>query len=304
MTDSTHVPHDAAGALIAWYAAMGVDSAVSDPAVDWLQRPTTPPRRASDLLPARDPSQSAPPPTPARSRDKTPLPGLREELGRAPAAPRTANGGTGARAPVEATPDDSAGIAAAAELAASAGSLAELRSALEGFDGCALKKTARSMCFMRGAEQARLMVIGEAPGRDEDRSGIPFVGRAGQLLDKMLAAIAHDETNTHITNIVYWRPPGNRTPSDVEAQICRPFLDAQIRFVDPDVILLMGGAAAKLMTGQSTGIMRMRGKPLTLKLGGRERTLMPTLHPAYLLRQPAEKRKAWQDLLATEALLA
>lgn len=284
----TERPAEIAGALIAWYAAMGVDSAVADPATDWLQRPRTPPRRASDILPAPN---------------SRPLP-----IAAAPGAPAQA---PTPRIPSRAPPQDqdaaSEGLAAVTEagtLASAATSLAELRGAIEGFDGCPLKKTARKMCFMRGAEQARLMVIGEAPGRDEDRSGLPFVGRAGQLLDKMLAAIDHGEANTHITNIVYWRPPGNRTPNDAEAQVCRPFLERQIALVDPDVILLMGGSAAKLMTGQTAGIMRMRGKPLNASHGGRERILMPTLHPAYLLRQPAEKRKAWHDLQAVRDTLA
>ena len=125
-----------------------------------------------------------------------------------------------------------------------------------GFDGCGLKATAKNLCFYRGAERARLMLIGEAPGRDEDLEGKPFVGRAGKLLDKMLAAIGLSEADVHITNIVYWRPPGNRTPTPQEAQACRPFLERQVELVAPEVVLALGGAAAKQLFDVADGIMR------------------------------------------------
>jgi DNA polymerase len=147
------------------------------------------------------------------------------------------------------------------------------------------------------------MLIGEAPGRDEDLAGKPFVGRAGQLLDKMLAAIGLQEEDVHITNIVYWRPPGNRTPTPQEAQVCRPFLERQIELVAPKVIVLLGGAAAKQLLDVTEGIMRIRGKQRTLVIGTHNIQAMATLHPAYLLRTPAAKRLAWRDLLAIKALL-
>ena len=192
---------------------------------------------------------------------------------------------------------------AARAAAGDAKSLADLRTRLEGFNGCGLKATAKNLCFFRGAERARLMIIGEAPGRDEDLSGTPFVGPAGQLLDKMLAALGLGEADVHITNTVYWRPPGNRTPSPQETQACRPFLDRQIELVAPDVIALLGGAAANTVLGVSGGIMRLRGTWKEIESGDRRIRVMPSLHPAFLLRTPANKRQAWRDMLAiVEAL--
>ena len=147
------------------------------------------------------------------------------------------------------------------------------------------------------------MIIGEAPGRDEDLEGRPFVGRAGQLLDRMLAAIDLDESAVHITNIVYWRPPGNRTPTPQETQICRPFLERQAELVRPELILLLGGAAAKAVFDTAEGIMRLRGKWRDVKLGQVDVRALATLHPAYLLRTPAAKRLAWRDLLTLKSVL-
>jgi DNA polymerase len=192
---------------------------------------------------------------------------------------------------------------AARTAARQAGSLEELRATLAGFDGCGLKATAKNLCFYRGAAHARLMLIGEAPGRDEDLQGKPFVGRAGQLLDKMLAAIGLTEMQVHITNIVYWRPPGNRTPTPQESQVCRPFMERQVELVAPDFLLLLGGAAAKEILGVTDGIMRIRGKWRDVTLGERKVRALATLHPAYLLRTPTAKRQAWRDLLAVKAAL-
>jgi uracil-DNA glycosylase len=147
------------------------------------------------------------------------------------------------------------------------------------------------------------MLIGEAPGRDEDLQGKPFVGRAGQLLDKMLAAIGLTEADVHITNIVYWRPPGNRVPTPQEAQVCRPFIERQVELVAPDFVLLLGGAAAKGILDVADGIMRVRGKWREVTLGERTVRTIATLHPAYLLRTPGAKRLAWRDLLAVRAAL-
>ncbi len=196
----------------------------------------------------------------------------------------------------------------AAELGArsaakSAQNLEALEAALANFDGCGLKATAKNLCFYRGAPKARVMIIGEAPGRDEDIAGKPFVGRAGQLLDKMLAAIGLNETSVHITNIVYWRPPGNRTPTPQEAQVCRPFLERQLELVDPEVVILLGGAAAKAILDTPEGIMRIRGKWRETQIGARTVKTLATLHPAYLLRTPAAKRLVWRDLIAIRAAL-
>jgi DNA polymerase len=196
-----------------------------------------------------------------------------------------------------------AALASARESVRSARSLDELEALLQRFEGCPLKATAKTTCVYRGAPTARLMVIGEAPGRDEDLAGKPFVGRAGQLLDRMLAAIELTEADVHITNIVYWRPPGNRTPTPEEAQACRPFLERQIDLVAPEIILTLGGPAAKAMLDSPDGILKLRGRWREVQIGGRTIRLMPTLHPAYLLRQPEAKRQAWRDLLQLKAAL-
>ena len=201
-----------------------------------------------------------------------------------------------ARAPAApAAADDAIGGAMVA--AASATTLAELQAALEVFDGCGLKRTATNTVFADGVAHAPVMLIGEAPGRDEDRSGKPFVGRAGQLLDKMLASIALDrKTNAYITNVINWRPPDNRDPSPEEAAACLPFLRRHIELVNPRVIVLLGAVAARHVMGITEGIMRSRGRWMEYRVGDRMVPIMPTLHPAYLLRQPAHKKLAWRDL--------
>ncbi|HWC62000.1 MAG TPA: uracil-DNA glycosylase [Rhizomicrobium sp.] len=193
-------------------------------------------------------------------------------------------------------------IGDAQALAAAATSLAELKIALEGFEGCALKRTATNTVFADGTAQGRVMFIGEAPGRDEDRSGKPFVGRAGQLLDRMLASIGLDRRiNTYITNVINWRPPDNRDPSPEEAAMCLPFLRRHIELADPGVIVLLGAVAARHVMGISDGIMKSRGRWMEYRVGTRMVPVMPTLHPAYLLRQPAHKKLAWRDLQSLAA---
>jgi DNA polymerase len=184
-----------------------------------------------------------------------------------------------------------------------AASLAELEALVAAFEGCALKRTAKSLCFARGSDSASIMLIGEAPGRDEDLQGKPFVGRAGQLLDRMLASIGLSDEHVYITNTVYWRPPGNRTPSPEEIEACAPFLARQIELLSPRVLVLLGGAAAKTMLGVSEGIMRLRGKWLNYASANGDIPALATLHPAYLLRNPAAKRLAWRDLLALRAAI-
>jgi len=184
-----------------------------------------------------------------------------------------------------------------------AATLAELKILVEQFDGCTLKRTAKNLCFSRGNDAAKLMLIGEAPGRDEDIAGRPFVGRAGQLLDRMLASIGLDEAGVYITNVVYWRPPGNRTPTPEEVEACAPFLARQIELVAPRVLMLLGGAAAKSMLGTSEGIMRLRGKWLNYGARSGNISTLATLHPAYLLRNPSAKKLAWRDLLMIKAAL-
>ena len=211
-----------------------------------------------------------------------------------------------ARAPAPAAPipaGDAIGGAMAA--ASTANSLAELQAALEAFDGCALKRTATNTVFADGVAQAPVLLIGEAPGRDEDRIGKPFVGRAGQLLDKMLASIGLDrKTNAYITNVINWRPPDNRDPSPEEAAQCLPFLRRHIELANPQVIILLGAVAARHVVGVSDGIMKLRGRWMDYRVGDRMVPLMPTLHPAYLLRQPAHKKLAWRDLQSVRDRLA
>jgi len=187
---------------------------------------------------------------------------------------------------------------AARALAASCTTLAELRAALEGFEGCALKRSAKTTVFADGNPQARIMCIGEAPGRDEDREGRPFVGRAGKLLDQMLSAIGLDRTTVYIANILPWRPPENRDPSPEEGAICLPFLRRQIELVDPEILVLLGAVSVRHLLGFTEGIMRTRGRWEIYQTDKRAIPAMPTLHPAYLLRQPVAKRLAWRDLVA------
>jgi len=190
-------------------------------------------------------------------------------------------------------------------LAAGAVDLDALKGAIARFEGCALKSAgARQAVFARGAPDAPVMVIGEAPGAEEDLQGAPFVGRAGQLLDRMLAAAGLDG-RVFITNTVFWRPPGNRTPTLSEQQACAPFLERAIALVAPKLLLLVGGASAKSVLGQTDGILSIRGRWFEWRSadGAQEIPALPTLHPAFLLRQPAAKKKAWEDLLTlTERL--
>lgn len=307
--------------MLAWYGEAGVDCAVGEAPVDWLARGPSPPG-ADFIYPdiatgAQSTGPATAPMRPAARPEMRPetRPAMRAPLethgaaapGRPPAPPQqarrpAATPAEGARPPPArfATAPPDAAETEARRIAASVGDLAGLAAALSRFDGCALKATAKSTCVFRGAERARLMIIGEAPGRDEDLEGRPFVGRAGQLLDRMLKAIDLDETSVHITNVVYWRPPGNRTPTAQETQVCRPFLERQLQLVEPELMLLLGGAAAKAMLDTADGIMKLRGKWREAEIGGRKVRTMATLHPAYLLRTPASKRLAWRDLLAVK----
>jgi DNA polymerase len=196
-----------------------------------------------------------------------------------------------------------AAVMAAREAAATASSLEELRAILERFDGCALKATASRLVFADGNPEGRLMFVGEAPGRDEDIQGLPFVGASGQLLDRMLAAIGLDRTSVYIANIVPWRPPGNRTPTPQESQTCLPFLRRQIELVDPDVLVCLGGPSAQTLLAVKEGIMRTRGRWLGFQTGTREIRAIATFHPAFLLRSPLQKRIAWRDFLAIKKAL-
>ncbi|MCB1381415.1 MAG: uracil-DNA glycosylase [Notoacmeibacter sp.] len=203
-----------------------------------------------------------------------------------------------------AVPDEGQ-VMRARDLARGAETLDALRKLYMEFDGCNLKFAAKSFVFADGNPDADLMIIGEAPGREEDLQGLPFVGRSGQLLDRMLAAIGRDRSSAYITNVIAWRPPGNRTPTPHETEICRPFLERHIELMAPKAILTLGGPAAKAVTHAAQGIMRLRGNWITHRTpGGMEIAVMPSLHPAYLLRNPAHKKLAWHDLLAVKMRLA
>jgi uracil-DNA glycosylase len=193
-----------------------------------------------------------------------------------------------------AAPDDAR--RSAASIAASAKNLDELRDLLEKFDGCGLKATATRLVFSDGAPNSRIMLVGEGPGGDEDRIGRPFVGRAGQLLDRMLAAIELDRSKVYIANVVPWRPPGNRTPTPQETTICLPFIRRQIELVGPKLLVCLGGSSAQTLLGLKEGITRTRGQWYDYAMAGGAIKALPMLHPAYLLRQPAQKRAAWRDL--------
>ena len=258
--------------LLDFYLEAGVDALVGEQPVNRLAAP----------------EPAAPPP--ARPRQPMALPSDLEIKGRAspPAAPQA--------------PD--AAAMAAREAARSAKTLDELRAILERFDGCALKATATQLVFADGNPKARVMLVGEAPGRDEDIEGLPFVGRSGKLLDRMLAAIGLDRTSVYIANIVPWRPPGNRTPTPQESQICLPFILRQIELVDPDILVCLGNPSAQTLLGIKDGITKTRGRWFTFNTGKREIRAMPTFHPAFLLRSPLQKRFAWRDFLAIKKALA
>jgi DNA polymerase len=213
----------------------------------------------------------------------------------APAAPA---------APLSPSPNAAAPMPAVNGEAAAATGLAELEAAVRAFEGCALKRTATNTVFADGVQGAPLMIIGEAPGGDEDRIGKPFVGRSGQLLDRMLAAIGYSrQTNTYITNILFWRPPGNRKPTGDEIAACLPFVWRHIALGQPRLVLLSGGTATASMLGRAEGITRLRGRWFDLDVPGLDRPVpaLATYHPSFLLRSPARKSEAWRDLLALEA---
>ncbi len=270
MNDTTDNPL----ATLSWLVEAGADEAIAEAPVNRLAARSNPPLEGSKGR-ARDQARPVGSKLTPHSRDN-----LGEGRKFVPA-------------------DDAIGGAMAA--AARATSLAELQAAMEAFDGCALKRTATNTVFADGVAEGGIMLIGEAPGRDEDRIGKPFVGRAGQLLDKMLAAIAlNRKTNAYITNVINWRPPDNRDPSPEEAAQCLPFLRRHIELANPGVIILLGAVAARHVVGISDGIMKLRGRWLEYRVGDRMVPLMPTLHPAYLLRQPAHKKLAWRDLQAVK----
>jgi uracil-DNA glycosylase len=255
---------EALKALVEWYVEAGVDLAVDETPHDRFQPPAAQPLAA-----------------PAAAARQAPAPALVKPL---------------AMAPDEA-------VSEARRRASSAQTLEELRELLAAFDGCALKQTANRLVFADGAPGARVMLVGEAPGAEEDREGVPFVGRSGKLLDRMLAAVGLKRSEVYIANVIPWRPPGNRTPTPQETAICLPFVARQIELARPDILICLGGPSAQTLLRQREGIMRLRGAWFEYAAGERVIPALATLHPAYLLRQPGQKRLAYRDMLALKAKL-
>jgi uracil-DNA glycosylase family 4 len=275
MSDAHPHPLD----VLRFYAENGVDIALDEVAPNRLAEPAAVFEGHKFEVPKREATKPfGAPPAPARpqaaQRNVTP-----------PAAPEAA-------------------IRDAGQLAANANTLDELRVAVESFEGCALKATAMRTVFADGNPEARVMFVGEGPGADEDREGLPFVGRSGKLLDRMIAAIGLDRTNAYIANIIPWRPPGNRTPTPQESAICLPFIKKQIELADPDILVCLGGPSAATLLELKEGITRTRGRWFEYDTGKRKIKAIALFHPAYLLRSPAHKKLAWQDLLSIKKALA
>jgi DNA polymerase len=274
-----HVPPDRAAllALLDFYVEAGVDMAVDEMPHDRLAEPaevTEPETRHGAAAPFPALERAPRPQRPLQRMETKALP---------------------------ASPDEAA--QSARERARNAQDLAELQSLLAAFEGCGLRVTAKSLVFADGNPQGRVMFVGEAPGGEEDRMGKPFVGRSGQLLDRMLAAIGLDRTGVYIANVVPWRPPGNRTPTPQEVAICKPFIEKQIELADPDILVCLGGPSAQTLLSVKDGILKTRGRWFTYPTGRREIRALATLHPAYLLRQPLQKRLAWRDFRALKRAL-
>jgi len=201
-------------------------------------------------------------------------------------------------------PSAEAAVMSARAAAKNAESLEALRALLESFEGCMLRTTATQLVFADGNPKSRVMFVGEAPGRDEDIAGVPFVGRSGKLLDLMMGAIGLDRTQAYIANIVPWRPPGNRTPTPHESAICLPFVLRQIELADPDILICLGQPSTQTLLGTKEGITRTRGRWFKFDTGSRQIRALATYHPAFLLRSPLQKRLAWRDFLALKKALA
>ena len=288
----TAIAPDALASLLRWYVDQGLDETVGEDPIDRFALPPPAPPTQAPTVQAASASVTALAPgakTFARPAAPTPL---------RPSSPAPA-----ARGPV---PIESPQIVEDARaLAEACHTIAELEAAVRSFDGCALKRTAKNTVFADGTPGAPVMIVGEAPGADEDRLGKPFVGVSGQLMDRMMAAIGLTrDGGFYITNILFWRPPGNRTPTLAEQAMCLAFTRRHIELARPKVLVLTGGTSVKAVLDTMETITRMRGKWATYRLGdGSELPTMPTFHPAYLLRTPASKRQSWLDLLAVDKKL-
>jgi DNA polymerase len=255
--------------LLRWYVDAGVDETVDERPTDRFavgesipQFPLTPP---------------APSPSPARTPQRRPV-----------------------NMPSAAGPAGLAAVESAVALARRATTLDDVRQVLLTFDGCSLSQTATNLVFGDGSPQPKVVLIGEAPGAEEDRRGVPFVGPSGRLLDKMLASIGLDRSCVFITNTIFWRPPGNRSPTSTEVAACMPFVERIIELIDPPLLVALGGPAAVALLGQAESVGRLRGRWFTYQTAQMSRPIpaTATFHPAYLLRSPLQKRLAWRDLLS------
>ena len=264
--------------LMAWYVEAGVDETIDTEPTDHYAAAA----RAEPVAVA------------------TPVPAPRAEPSAGMPSSRLPSAG-----PSGPSPGTEAAVGEAHGLAAAADSVDALYAMLKEFDGCALRKTATNLCFTDGNPKARILLVGEGPGEEEDRQGRPFVGPSGRLLDRMLASIGLDRTDVLISNTVFWRPPGNRTPTTAEMAVCLPFVERLIEIVMPEVMVALGGAAAKTLLGRQESVGRLRRQWFPYSSPRLSRPVQATVlyHPSYLLRSPAEKRKAWQDLLALRAHL-
>jgi DNA polymerase len=273
-------------AMLAWQLDMGIDEALLDhPQVDVV------PLRLDQLLAVVAPAGD-------KDVSQTAMGGTALQPSEAVKMANSALANSGAALSKDKTNTDSSALAGIT-------SLVDLQSAMARLDDCPLKHTASNLCFADGNPGARLMIIGEAPGRDEDRMGVPFVGADGQLLDKMIASIGLDRASVYLTNLLPWRPPGNRSPTDEETAMLLPWLFRHVQLAKPEFVLLLGGAAAKLVLGSHDGIMKLRGRWRDVDFGdGVPRPVLASLHPAYLLRSPAQKRLAFEDLLLLAKQLA
>jgi DNA polymerase len=273
-------PQDAR-AMLRWLVEAGADEALAEAPID-------------RFAVAAEPVPAVPVPSQPRAAPPRAAAPAEQAIVEAPRIARLAD--LPPRPPVAAPV---AGASSAREIAAKCQTLEALQRAIEAFEGCALRVTAKTTVFADGAANAPVMFIGEGPGRDEDLQGLPFVGRSGQLLDRMLNSIGLDrKTSAYITNVIFWRPPGNRPPTAEEAAVCAPFLLRHIELKQPKVLVLLGGTPVKHVLNIEDGITRLRGRWGRFLMNGQEIPALPMFHPAYLLRQSGAKRQTWQDLLS------
>tara|TARA_A100001037_G_scaffold300071_1_gene326897 strand:- start:3488 stop:4321 length:834 start_codon:yes stop_codon:yes gene_type:complete len=254
-----------------WHLEMAIDEVIEDQPIDRFASAAPVPTAVSSKLPTLQPPSTRSTSPASSGQPLAPAEGAREAI----------------------------------NIARDASSIEDLRERLEKFSGCALKFTATNTVFADGNPESDLMFIGEAPGVDEDRQGLPFVGASGKLLNRMLSALGQERSSVYISNILFWRPPGNRSPTASESAACLPFVQRHIELAQPKILVFLGGSSAKVMLCRTEGIMRLRGKWFEYRSDGLDTPIpaMPTFHPAFLLRQPAQKREAWRDFLAIQEKL-